>query len=66
MGDLKESNETVKKTTDELKKQQDELKNIVDRLNKEKNDWVDIYILFPFIHLTCFLFSRLKNLMWKI
>jgi FtsZ-binding cell division protein ZapB len=40
MGDLKESNETVKKTTDELKKQQDELKNIIDMLNKEKDDWV--------------------------
>jgi FtsZ-binding cell division protein ZapB len=45
MGDLKDSHETVKKTTDELKKQQDELKNIVDRLNKEKNDWVNM--LFP-------------------
>jgi FtsZ-binding cell division protein ZapB len=40
MNDLKESNETIKQTTDELKKQQDELKNIIDMLNKEKNDWV--------------------------
>jgi FtsZ-binding cell division protein ZapB len=39
MNDLKESNETIKQTTDELKRQQEELKNILDILNKEKNDW---------------------------
>lgn len=46
MNDLKESNETIKQTTDELKKQQEELKNIVDMLNKEKDDWVFIQCFF--------------------
>ncbi len=40
MNELKESNETIRQTTDEIKKEQDELKNIIDMLNKEKNDWV--------------------------
>ncbi|CAF4173532.1 unnamed protein product, partial [Rotaria magnacalcarata] len=40
MYDLKESNESMKKTTDDLKNQHDELQRIVDMLNNEKNDWV--------------------------
>jgi FtsZ-binding cell division protein ZapB len=43
MNDLKDSHETIKKTTDELKKQQDDLKNIVETLNREKNDWVGCF-----------------------
>ena len=66
MNDLKESQETMKQTTDELKKQQDELKNIVDTLNEEKNDLVYIHIFFSFIHIIVFLFLRQNNLMWKI
>ena len=42
MNELRESNEGMRQTTDELKKQQDELKDLIDRLNKEKNDWVRI------------------------
>jgi hypothetical protein len=46
MNDLKESNETIKQTTDEFK-------NTIDMLNKDKNDWVFSYIClstpsFPF------------------
>jgi FtsZ-binding cell division protein ZapB len=46
MNDLKESQETMKQTTDELKKQQDELKNIVDTINQEKEDWVYTSMIF--------------------
>jgi FtsZ-binding cell division protein ZapB len=53
MNDLKESHEIMKQTTDELKKQQDELKNIVETLNKEKNDWVKIFIS-SFVYLVFF------------
>ena len=40
MNDLKESNETIKQTSNEIEKQHNDLKNIVDILNKERNDWV--------------------------
>jgi FtsZ-binding cell division protein ZapB len=39
MNDLKESNETMKQTTDDLK-------NIIDALNREKNDWVNFLLFF--------------------
>ena len=40
MNDLKDSNETLKQTTDQLKQQQTELKDMLDMLNGEKDDWV--------------------------
>lgn len=40
MSDLKESQESMKQTTDQLKKQQDDFQKLLDKLNQEKNDWV--------------------------
>jgi len=51
MNDLKDSHETIKKTTDELKKQQDDLKNIVETLNREKNDWVGCFFSSSFLNI---------------
>jgi len=54
MNDLKESNETIKQTTDELK-------NTIDMLNKDKNDWVFSYVFVYSRPHFLFFSSRLKN-----
>ena len=40
MNDLKESQETIKQTTDNLKKQHDEVKGLLDSVYEEKKNWV--------------------------
>jgi hypothetical protein len=55
MNDLKESNETIKQTTDELK-------NTIDMLNKDKNDWVFSYVfVYSRPHFLFFFFKAKKS-----
>jgi hypothetical protein len=60
MNDLKESNEILKQTTGDLKKQQDEMKKSLDRLNQEKNDWVD-HVILTYMKRECRIFFQAKK-----